>query len=475
MPMYHLELKVGSKGEATLHFHYICATEKYAAKRGVIYIEHGNMPSWAAAKPALFWQASDDFERCNGTVYRELEVSLPRELPLAQQINLAKQLAEEACGNNHAFSFAIHNTKASDGGMNPHVHLQFSERIDDGIERDQQHYFKRVNNKKPESGGCRKDRSWQAKMRGRGIRPAESSDKLLEIRQLWEVMCNQALADFDVPTRIDCRSYADQCIDLIPQPKVGAESWNLHRRTKKQADASKKDIKPDIIKNERYQLWEKVIQENQPLLSNMAKAEHDTLLHHYEELLAAKHIVHNELNQLNSAKPIIPTLEQTIRAYLPNTKSGNAYQLAMNHAQKEHAKAKKRYDDYILIRDTPIKLSNIRAKVSCWWNHGFRSTEIQYMKQADRALRRIQQQYDTLLNKAYIHPALIDKAISMLECGQTKHQQWNDDLRTMKNRLSQVSASLLSTHQSLKLLQQKYPNIDMPNSTLVLSSTGSAS
>ncbi|WP_018294586.1 MobA/MobL family protein, partial [Mariprofundus ferrooxydans] len=130
MAVYHLSLKVGTKGKAAPHFNYITASEKYAAKRGVVHVEHGNMPLWVAAKPALFWEASDEFERANGTAYRELEVSLPRELPLAQQVELARQLAEEACSDRHAFSFAIHHTKASDGGMNPHVHLQFSERVD---------------------------------------------------------------------------------------------------------------------------------------------------------------------------------------------------------------------------------------------------------------------------------------------------------------------------------------------------------
>jgi len=88
MATYHLTLKVGAKGKAAPHFNYICAIEKYAAKRGVVHIEHGNMPIWAMAEPALFWQASDEFERANGTAYRELEISLPRELPLDQQIDL---------------------------------------------------------------------------------------------------------------------------------------------------------------------------------------------------------------------------------------------------------------------------------------------------------------------------------------------------------------------------------------------------
>jgi len=252
MATYHLTLKVGAKGKAAPHFNYICAIEKYAAKRGVVHIEHGNMPIWAMAEPALFWKASDEFERANGTAYRELEISLPRELPLDQQIDLAKQLAEEACGNNHAFSFAIHNTKASDGGMNPHVHLQFSERIDDGIERDPKHYFKRADKKQPEKGGCLKDRSWQSETRGRQKYGAESSARLLDIRQVWEVVCNQALETNGIDARIDCRSHADRGLQQKPQPKVGAKSWHLYQRTGE--------------KNERFKRWKQVVESNNAII-----------------------------------------------------------------------------------------------------------------------------------------------------------------------------------------------------------------
>ncbi|MGK3295970.1 hypothetical protein ACSLNR_29340, partial [Escherichia coli] len=40
----------------------------------------GNMPEWARDNPSHFWQAADQFERANGSTYRELEIALPREL-----------------------------------------------------------------------------------------------------------------------------------------------------------------------------------------------------------------------------------------------------------------------------------------------------------------------------------------------------------------------------------------------------------
>lgn len=256
MAEFHLSLKIGAKGKAAPHFHYITASEKYAAKRGVEHVEHGNMPAWSATDPALYWQASDTYERANGTAYRELEVSLPRELPLSMQLDLARQLAAEACGDSHAYSFAIHHTKASDGGKNPHVHLQFSERIQDGLERDMATFFKRANKKDPEKGGCLKSRAWQATSKGSQKR-AESSNRLIEIREKWADICNAALELHGSTARIDHRSYTERGIDRTPQPKVGAQSWHLYQRTGE--------------KNERFQRWEQVVASNDAIIISPEK------------------------------------------------------------------------------------------------------------------------------------------------------------------------------------------------------------
>ena len=43
-----------------------------------------------------------------------------------------------------------------DGNDQPHVHLMFNERLQDGIERDPEQYFKRYNSKNSERGGAKK-------------------------------------------------------------------------------------------------------------------------------------------------------------------------------------------------------------------------------------------------------------------------------------------------------------------------------
>jgi len=444
--IYHLSLKVGAKGKAAPHFNYICASGKYAAKRGVEHVEHGNIPMWAMADPALFWQASDAFERANGTAYRELEVSLPRELPLEQQIELARQLASEACGDNHAFSMAIHHAKARDGGMNPHVHLQFSERIDDGIERDPKHYFKRANKKYPEKGGCVKDRSWQATTRGHQKYGAESSERLLEIRQSWEAMCNQALEDATEPARIDCRSYADQGIALTPQPKVGAKSWHQQKCTGQ--------------KNERFKRWEQVVQSNQPILVDIARVRRDTLESHHDELLEDKAFIRAELNKLRQDKPAMHTQDQIIRRLLPDTKAGKAYLAAITNAQDEKTKAERRYRHYRQVMDSPLSFSNIDKKLACWWRHGSRSFEAEYVHQAESVLNKARQKYDALLVKAQESPALNSRASAILEAEQQEYQLWQDNIKAMERRLAVLDDRLHANQDKLNILATKYPDMD---------------
>jgi len=442
--IYHLSLKIGAKGKAAPHFNYISASEKYAAKRGVVHVEHGNMPIWAMADPALFWQASDAFERANGTAYRELEVSLPRELPQEQQVELARQLASEACGDNHAFSMAIHHAKARDGGMNPHVHLQFSERIDDGIERDPKHYFKRANKKQPEKGGCVKDRSWQASKRGKQ-KVAESSNRLLEIRQSWEAICNQALEDATAPARIDCRSYTDQGIALTPQPKVGAKSWHQQKRTGH--------------KNERFQRWEQVVQSNQPILVDLARVRRDTLESHHAELLEDKAFIRDELNKLRQDKPTMHTQGQIIRRLLPDTKAGKACLATITNAQDEKTKAERRYRHYRQVMDSPLSVSNIGKKLACWWKHGSRSSEAEYVRQAESVLNEARQKYDTLLVKAQDSHVMNTKASAILEAERQEHQLWQDNIKAMDRRLAVLDDKQQADQDELNILATKYPDM----------------
>ena len=73
-----------------------------------------------------------------------------------QRLELVEEFIQSEIGSKYPYQFAIHNPKAMDGNDQPHVHLMFNERLQDGIERDPEQYFKRYNSKNPERSGAKK-------------------------------------------------------------------------------------------------------------------------------------------------------------------------------------------------------------------------------------------------------------------------------------------------------------------------------
>lgn len=216
MASYHLSVKTGGKGNAASHADYIAREEKYAREKDndLEYKASGNMPAWAAHKPTEFWKAADTFERANGCTYREIEIALPRELTPTQRLELVRDFVQQEIGDRHAYQFAIHNPQAAiEGGEQPHAHIMFSERLNDGIERDPQQYFKRANSKEPERGGAKKVRF--------GETPTERKEYLVAQRERWATLQNDTLERYQHPDRVDARSLKAQGIEREPERHFG--------------------------------------------------------------------------------------------------------------------------------------------------------------------------------------------------------------------------------------------------------------
>ena len=226
MAIGRLSMKVGKAGKAGPHAAYIAREGQYADRleRGekLEATEAGNMPAWAQSNPQAFWQAADAFERKNGTTYREMEIALPRELDADQRAALVREFVRQEIGDRHAYQWAIHTPTAADGQEQPHVHLMFSERQRDGIERDPEQYFKRYNAKAPEKGGARKGYGPSA---GQTLTKAERAAELKELRGRWEAMCNAHLERAGVEQRIDMRSHAERGTGLEPERKQLPSQW----------------------------------------------------------------------------------------------------------------------------------------------------------------------------------------------------------------------------------------------------------
>ena len=232
MAIGRLSVKVGKAGKAAPHAAYLAREGRYAQRleRGekLEATEAGNMPAWARHDAQQFWQAADAHERKNGTTYREMEIALPRELDPAERAALVREFVHQEIGEAHAYQWAIHTPAAADGQEQPHVHLMFSERQRDGIERDPEQYFKRYNAKAPEKGGARKGYGPSA---GQTLSAAERAAELKELRGRWQDMANRHLERAGLAERIDMRSHAERGTGLEPEAKQLPSQWRDQGRT----------------------------------------------------------------------------------------------------------------------------------------------------------------------------------------------------------------------------------------------------
>ena len=226
MAIGRLSVKVGKAGKASPHAAYIARLGQYEKRleqgEKLEASEFGNMPKWAASNPLHLWDAADAYERKNGTTYREFEIALPREMNLAQRLELVRDFVGQEIGDRHPYQFAIHTPTAADGGEQPHAHVMFCERERDGIERDPEQFFKRYNSKNPERGGAKKANT--------GKDPATRRTELKELRGRWETMCNEHLVRGGIDARIDMRSHAERGTGLAPEVKQLPSQWRVEQQ-----------------------------------------------------------------------------------------------------------------------------------------------------------------------------------------------------------------------------------------------------
>jgi hypothetical protein len=231
MAIFHLHAETGTRdgGQSA------AAKHDYLARRGdysrqpdkLVHLVSVNMPAWAVPRPRIYWEAADVHERKNGRLYKEIEAALPLELTHQQRVDLAERFARQIAavsGGDLPFTLALHEGKPKRNGApgNPHFHLEISERVNDGHDRDAATWFKRAavgKGKKPSDGGASKTDQLKPKQ------------WLEDTRALWATMCNQALQEAGHQARIDHRSLAAQCVDRAPQIHLGPAAFGLELRT----------------------------------------------------------------------------------------------------------------------------------------------------------------------------------------------------------------------------------------------------
>lgn len=121
---------------ASSHVEYINRERAFEQRGGCIFHTH-RLPKWAQDDPKKFFKAADRYEGGGNRRYMEIEFALPNELKTVEQYRqiidafIAKHLSD------HYYAYAIHNKIGvmSDGQHHPHVHIMFSERLIDDVEK----------------------------------------------------------------------------------------------------------------------------------------------------------------------------------------------------------------------------------------------------------------------------------------------------------------------------------------------------
>ncbi|HIE0132581.1 TPA: MobA/MobL family protein [Acinetobacter nosocomialis] len=276
MASYHFSVKSKNKGYALSHYLYISRLMQYEGIRKtsnetVEHIEPGRcMPSFVK-DPIEFWQAADTYERANAKAYMEYEIALPNEFTPDQRKMLVKTfLDNHIVPQQYPHSYAIHNVKSRlSGEEQPHCHLMFSLKADDGIERTAEQYFKRYNPQDPAKGGAKKIQLQDGH--------ADYSTFLLHIRKAWENHLNDALAehcptvtyqingqDITIKNQVSADNY-EKYNEIhgtlyLPEPKLGAGKQNetveylveIQKIRQHNANEREMEQKQQVLKHEPF-------------------------------------------------------------------------------------------------------------------------------------------------------------------------------------------------------------------------------
>lgn len=222
MASYHFCVKSGKKGTAADHAAYIAREgvfDKPEKKQDLVAKGHGNLLEWSKGNPSKFWQIADQTERVNGSAYREYVAALPIELTMEQNKVLVNTFIEQEIVDK-PYQYAIHLPSAALGtGLQPHVHIMFSDRRHDGIERGADQYFRRYRPSSPSQGGAKKDSG--------GKDPFALRESLKRLRERWADVQNSHLEMNGHTARVDARSNRDRGISQDPERHLGAVRINM--------------------------------------------------------------------------------------------------------------------------------------------------------------------------------------------------------------------------------------------------------
>ena len=181
-----------------------------------------NQSSVTSIDRQTLWNAAESAEkRKDSRVAREWIVNLPFELPEDERKRLAHEFSQSLCDKYGVVAdCCLHRPSEKEvaRGADPrnfHAHIMLTTRqvaLDDAG--------------KIILGDKTTIELSDTKRRSLGL--SRVDDEIVELRQLWEQIANRYLTKYGIDL-IDCRSYANRELDIIPEVKMGKEATQMER------------------------------------------------------------------------------------------------------------------------------------------------------------------------------------------------------------------------------------------------------
>lgn len=217
-------------------------------------------PAWVRDRQTLWNMVERSEKRVDAQLAREVEITLPRELSIDQQVALVRRfVSDQFVSKGMVADFAIHRPDASDGREQPHAHVLLT--------------LRRLDASSDTGFDARKERDWnerediarlvaEARKRfndtGRAedkaaLEAAEAKRNVNVWRAEWAAYTNASLAEAGSEARIDHRTLEKQGILRTPQIVLG-----VARHIEQAYDFLKERITQWVAIKKRADLYEEV-------------------------------------------------------------------------------------------------------------------------------------------------------------------------------------------------------------------------
>jgi len=189
----------------------------FTRRDGVLHAEivlpSGVDAEWAKDRAQL-WNAAEFAEkRQDARTAREFEIALPHELSDEQRLEATRLFAKGLADRyDVAVDFAVHAPHGKSDDLNHHAHVLMTTRTvgPDGL-GDKTPL--ELSNKKLQSQGL-----------------PTTQAQLKDVRQLWENIANERLAEAGLDVRIDHRSHRERGLEIEPTQHMGVHATQMERR-----------------------------------------------------------------------------------------------------------------------------------------------------------------------------------------------------------------------------------------------------